>query len=326
MKKNSIHILIVTSVALCTGATLPLLFGHSTIDPEQQSVKSEVPYCVTSPSVPDKITFAGQEIDLTRYDHRERMDREQMSFTYMHSTTMLLIKRANRYFPIIEPILKANGIPDDFKYLMVIESNLNNIARSPAGAAGLWQFMPATGREFGLEVNENVDERYHIEKATVAACKYFKQAYAKYGDWMAVSAAYNAGQGRISSQLDQQLASHAMDLWLVEETSRYMFRLLAVKEIFKNPQRYGFLLKKEHLYPPIPYKEITVTTPIANLSDFAKQQGITYAQLRDANPWLREQSLKNRTGKTYVLQIPTQEGMYYDPKKTVAYNKHWVID
>ena len=143
---------------------------------------------------------------------------------------------------------------------------------------------------------------------------------------MAVSAAYNAGQGRISSQLDQQLASHAMDLWLVEETSRYMFRLLAVKEIFKNPQRYGFLLKKEHLYPPIPYKEITVTTPIAKLSDFAKQQGITYAQLRDANPWLREQTLKNRTGKTYVLQIPTQEGMYYDPKKTVAYNKHWVID
>ena len=129
MKKNSIHILIVTSVALCAGATLPFLFGHSTIDPEQQSVKSEVPYCVTSPSVPDKITFAGQEIDLTRYDHRERMDREQMSFTYMHSTTMLTIKRANRFFPIIEPILKENGVPDDFKYLAVIESNLNTLAR-----------------------------------------------------------------------------------------------------------------------------------------------------------------------------------------------------
>ena len=326
MKKNSKYIVLTAAIALCAGSSLPFLAGSSTLNPERDSVKSEVPYCVTSPSVPDKITFAGQAIDLLRYDHRERMDRELMSFTYMHSTTMLLIKRANRYFPIIEPILKANGIPDDFKYLMVIESNLNNIARSPAGAAGLWQFMPATGREFGLEVNENVDERYHIEKATVAACKYFKQAYAKYGDWMAVSAAYNAGQGRISSQLDQQLASHAMDLWLVEETSRYMFRLLAVKEIFKNPQRYGFLLKKEHLYPPISYKEITVTTPIANLSDFAKQQGITYAQLRDANPWLREQTLKNRTGKTYVLQIPTQEGMYYDPKKTVAYNKHWVID
>ena len=307
MKINYILTLI---LVFCIGASIPILTGSSQVN-EQHSAKSEVPYCVTPPTVPAQVTFDGETIDLRRYDRRERMDREMMAFTY---------------FPIIEPILKANGIPDDFKYLMVIESNLNNIARSPAGAAGLWQFMPATGREFGLEVNDNVDERYHIEKATVAACKYFKQAYAKYGDWMAVSAAYNAGQGRISSQLDQQLASHAMDLWLVEETSRYMFRLLAVKEIFNNPQRYGFLLKKEHLYPPIPYKEITVSTPIASLSDFAKQQGITYAQLRDANPWLREQSLKNRTGKTYVLNIPTQEGMYYDPKKTVAYNKHWVID
>ena len=326
MKKfTKINYILTFILVFCIGATLPILIGSSHVD-EQHSAKSEVPYCVPPPPVPEQVTFDGETTAPRRYDRRERMDREMMAFTYMHSTTMLLIKRANRYFPIVEPILKANGIPDDFKYLMVIESNLNNIARSPAGAAGLWQFMPATGREFGLEVNENVDERYHIEKATVAACKYFKQAYAKYGDWMAVSAAYNAGQGRISSQLDQQLASHAMDLWLVEETSRYMFRLLAVKEIFNNPQRYGFLLKKEHLYPPIPYKEITVSTPIASLSDFAKQQGITYAQLRDANPWLREQSLKNRTGKTYVLNIPTQEGMYYDPKKTVAYNKHWVID
>lgn len=325
MKHISINYIFTTALALGAGISIPVLVGSTCLS-EQYSVQSEVPYCVTPPTVPEQAIFDGDTIDLRRYDRRERMDREMMSFTYMHSTTMLMLKRANRYFPIIEPLLKANGIPDDFKYLMVIESSLNPIARSPAGAAGLWQFMPATAREFGLEVNDNVDERYHIEKATAAACRYFKQAYAKYGDWMAVSAAYNAGQGRISSQLDKQLADHAMDLWLVEETSRYMFRLLAVKEIFKNPQRYGFLLKKEHLYPPIPYKEITVTTPIANLSDFAKQQGITYAQLRDANPWLREQSLKNRTGKTYVLQIPTQEGMYYDPKKTVAYSKHWVID
>ena len=325
MKHISINYILTTALALGIGISIPVLIGSTCLS-EQHSVQSEVPYCVTPPTVPEQAVFDGDTIDLRRYDRRERMDRELMSFTYMHSSTMQMIKRANRYFPVIEPLLKANGIPDDFKYLMVIESNLNPIARSPAGAAGLWQFMPVTAREFGLEVNDNVDERYHIEKATAAACRYFKQAYAKYGDWMAVSAAYNAGQGRISSQLDQQLASHAMDLWLVEETSRYMFRLLAVKEIFKNPQRYGFLLKKEHLYPPIPYKEITVTTPIANLSDFAKQQGITYAQLRDANPWLREQTLKNRTGKTYVLQIPTQEGMYYDPKKTVAYNKHWVID
>ena len=279
-----------------------------------------------SPDVPSSVPFCGKLIDITRYDMREAYDRELSSFTYFHSTTMLLIKRANRYFPVIEPILKANGIPDDFKYLMVIESNLNSIARSPAGAAGLWQFMPTTGREFGLEVNENVDERYHIEKATVAACKYFKQAYAKYGDWIAVSAAYNAGQARISSQLEKQLASHAMDLWLVEETSRYMFRILAAKEIFNNPQRYGFLLKREHLYPPIPYKKVTVSTSINDLNDYAKSQGITYAQLRDANPWLRDTSLRNKTGKTYTLYIPTQEGMYYDPKKTEAYNKQWVID
>lgn len=324
-KQTTIHYILTLILVFCIGATIPLLISGSRVS-EKHSAKSEVPYCVSPPTVPAQVSFDGTTIDLRRYDRRERMDREMMAFTYMHSTTMLLIKRANRYFPVVEPILKANDIPDDFKYLMVIESNLNDVARSPAGAAGLWQFMSATGREFGLEVNSNVDERYNIEKATISACKYFKQAYAKYGDWMAVSAAYNAGQARISSQLDKQLASHAMDLWLVEETSRYMFRLLAVKEIFSNPQRYGFLLKREDLYPPIPYTTDTVNTSIDSLSGYAQQQGITYAQLRDANPWLREASLKNKSGKTYVLHIPTQEGMYYDPKKTVAYDKNWVID
>lgn len=324
-KKTCVHYILAFILTLCIGATIPLLTGSS-LTAEQHSAKSEVPYCVTPPNVPEQVSFDGQTIDLRRYDRRERMDREMMAFTYMHSTTLLLIKRANRYFPIIEPMLKANGIPDDFKYLMVIESSLNPIARSPSGAAGLWQFMPETAREFGLEVNDNVDERYHIQKSTAAACKYFKQAYAKYGDWMAVSAAYNAGQGRISSQLDKQLASHAMDLWLVEETSRYMFRLLAAKEIFSNPQRFGFLLKQEHLYPQIPYTEKSVTSNIDSLSEYASQQGVTYAQLRDANPWLREPSLKNKSGKKYVIQIPTQAGMNYDPKKTVAYNKSWVID
>ena len=314
MKEKRITLILSIALAVCAGATIPTLI--SSIPPvEPYSVKSEVPYCVTPPSVPEQATFDGETIDLRRYDRRERMDRE-----------MLMLKRANRYFPIVEPILKANGIPDDFKYLMVIESSLNPIARSPAGAAGLWQFMPATGREFGLEVNDNIDERYNVEKATVAACKYFKQAYEKYGDWMAVSAAYNAGQGRITAQLDKQLADHAMDLWLVEETSRYMFRLLAAKEIFNNPQRFGFLLKREHLYPPIPYKKVTITTAIENLDEYAKQNGITYAQLRDANPWLREHSLKNKTRRTYVLHIPTREGMNYNPKKTIPHNPKWVID
>lgn len=325
MKHTRINYILTILLAVCIGAVLPILTGSSQLN-RQHSVQSEVPYCVTPPDVPEQATFDGETIDLRRYDRHERMDRELMAFTFMHSSTLLMIKRANRYFPIIEPILKANGIPDDFKYLMVIESSLNTLARSPSGAVGLWQIMPATGREFGLEVNDNIDERYDIKKATLAACKYFKQAYAKYGDWMAVSAAYNAGQGRISSQLDQQLASHAMDLWLVEETSRYMFRLLAAKEVFSNPQRFGFLLKKEHLYPPIPYKEVTVNTNIENLGEYAKQNGITYAQLRDANPWLREPSLKNKSGKQYVIQIPTQKGMNYNPKETVPYNKQWVID
>ena len=214
MKKNSKYIVLTAAIALCAGSSLPFLAGSSTLNPERDSVKSEVPYCVTSPSVPDKITFAGQAIDLLRYDHRERMDRELMSFTYMHSTTMLMVKRANRYFPVIEPILKANGLPDDFKFLAVIESNLNPLAKSPAGAAGLWQFMPATGREFGLEVNSNIDERYHIEKETKAACKYLKDAYQKYGNWLCVAAAYNAGQGRISTQLQKQMVDQAVDLWL----------------------------------------------------------------------------------------------------------------
>jgi hypothetical protein len=329
MKKIKQHSLLSSLAALALafgcGFSLPLLGGSSLAD-GQHSPKSEVPSCVSSPTVPTEVTFDGVRIDLRRYDRRERMDRELTSFTYMHSTTMLLIKRANRYFPIVEPILKANGVPDDFKYLMVIESNLNQLARSPVGAAGLWQFMPVTGREFGLEVNNNIDERYHIEKATVAACNYFKKAYAKYGDWMVVTASYNAGQARISSQLEKQLASHAMDLWLTEETSRYMFRLLAVKEVLSNPQRYGFMLKREDLYPPIPYTEVSVTTPIDSLDVFAKQQGISYAQLRDANPWLREHSLKNKNHRQYVIHIPTQAGMYYDPAQTVAYNKNWVVD
>ena len=326
MKRKSGYMILTVTAALCIGTSLPFLLGSSVLNPERQSVKSEIPYCVTSPTVPAKIAFAGQEVDLLRYDHRERMDRELMSFTYMHSTTMLTIKRANRYFPIIEPILKANGIPDDFKYLAVIESALNPLAKSPAGAAGMWQFMPGTGREFGLEVNNNIDERYHVEKETKAACKYLNEAYAKYNNWLCVAAAYNAGQGRISTQLQKQMVSQAADLWLVEETSRYMFRLLAAKAVISNPQQYGFLMKHEHLYPAIPYTEVKVTTGIDNLAQFAKDKRITYAQLKDANPWLRDTSLMNKSGRTYVLKIPTQAGMHYDPKKTVPHNRAWVIN
>lgn len=325
MKNSYTHLVLTAAVALCIGGAFPFLIGNSELG-KQHSVKSEVPYCVTPPTVPAQVNFAGGNIDMTRYDHRERIDRELMAFTYMHSTTMLMIKRANRYFPTVEPILKANGIPDDFKYLMAIESSLNPLAMSQAGAGGLWQFMQVTGREFGLEVNSNIDERFHVEKSTNAACKYLKQAYAKYKDWLTVAAAYNAGQGRISTELQQQIATQATDLWLVEETARYMFRILAIKQVFQHPEQFGFLLKREHLYPPIPYTEETVTTDIPSLSQFAKEKGISYAQLRDANPWLRKPSLENKTGRTYVLHIPTQQGMHYNPKQTIPHDKGWVID
>jgi hypothetical protein len=194
------------------------------------------------------------------------------------------------------------------------------------GAAGLWQFMPATGKEFGLEINSNVDERYDIVKATRAACKYFQAAYAKYGDWLLVAAAYNGGTVRISNELQRQQVDKAVDLRLAEETSRYIFRIMAVKQVFSNPQSFGFLIKKEHLYPPFSYEEVEISEGIADLSVFAKQRNITYAQLKDANPWLRDYYLENKSQRTYILNIPIRKSMNYDSKVTVAYDKRWVID
>jgi hypothetical protein len=304
---------------------VPFLLSHTEVNPEQIG-DNEAIYNVHSIDMPQTVEFAGQRVDLTRYDCRERMDRELMAFTYMHSSTMLMIKRANRYFPVVEPILKANGVPDDFKYLMAIESSLNIEARSPVGAAGLWQFMPATGKEFGLEVNNNVDERYDMVKATRAACKYFQAAYAKYGDWLLAAAAYNCGTVRISNELQRQQVDRAVDLRLTEETSRYIFRLMAVKQVFSSPQNFGFLIKTEHLYPPFSYETVEISDSIANLSVFAKQRNITYAQLKDANPWLRDYYLENKNKRTYLLNIPLQESMNYDPKTTVAYDTRWVTD
>ena len=276
--------------------------------------------------VPSSVTFCGKNIDLTRYDRYERMDRELLAFTYMHSTSIQMIKKANRYFPIVEPILKANGIPDDFKYLMVIESNLNPTARSSAGAAGLWQFMQTTGREYGLEVNKNIDERYHVEKSTEAACKYLKDAYTKYQDWIAVAASYNAGQARISTQFEKQQVDDMLDLYLVEETARYVYRIIAAKIMFSNPSAFGFRLRTKDLYMPIPYKEVSVNTGILNLAEWAKKQGITYALLKNMNPWLRDNFLQNVSKRTYTLKIPTAEGMKHDPKKVKVHDKRWVVE
>ncbi|MBQ8694614.1 MAG: lytic transglycosylase domain-containing protein, partial [Bacteroidaceae bacterium] len=201
-----------------------------------------------SPRIPVQVTFAGENIELTLQDRRERMDREMLSFCYSHINTMLQIKRANRLFPIVEPILVKHGIPSDFKYLMIIECNGDVEARSGAGAAGPWQFLEKTGRLYGLEVNGEVDERYNIEKATVAACKYLKESYEEYGDWLTVAASYNTGRANVTKRINAQKEDKAINLVLLPETSRYIFRLLAVKTIFSNPQAYGFILKESDLY------------------------------------------------------------------------------
>lgn len=297
-----------------------------------QSVAEKVPLVLSmtkSIDVPSEVEFAGEKIDLTRYDMHERFDREINGFTYLHSTTMLLIKRANRYFPIIEPILKRNGIPDDFKYLCVIESNLDHKAVSSAGAAGLWQFMKRTAPSYGLEVSGEVDERYSVEKSTEAACKYFKEAYDKYGSWVSVALSYNAGQGRISGELQKQQAEEGLDLWLVEETSRYYYRMLAIKKVFEHPYKFGFVLKEDQLYKPVKFKEVKVTESITDLAEFAKKQGITYAQLKDFNLWLRDRKLtiSAKSPKTYTILVPEAESLYYkEGEKIKVHNKNWVTE
>ena len=258
-----------------------------------------------APAVPEYIEFAGKKIRFDRDDLYERMDREMIAFTYMHSTSILMLKRSERIFEQIVPILKAQGVPEDLKYLMVIESNLDPRALSRAGAAGLWQMMKATGQKYGLEVNTVVDERYNIRKETVAACKYLKEAYAKYGDWLTVAASYNAGQAGISRQLKLQRQKSAMDLLLVEETSRYMFSILAAKYFFEHPEHFGFNVPENERYRyRKPRKVVAVETPVESLIDFAEQNGISYAALKNANPWLRDTLLTNKSGKRYEIIIP----------------------
>jgi membrane-bound lytic murein transglycosylase D len=254
---------------------------------------------------PKEIDFAGEKTPLQIYDVRERMDRELLINENLHSSTILIIKRANKAFPIIEPILAKYGVPDDFKYLAVIESSLLN-AVSSAGARGVWQFMPETAREKGMEVSETVDERYHLEKSTEAACKYLLTAKEKFGSWTLAAASYNGGMAGVSKQIEFQEVNNYYDLLLNEETSRYVFRILALKEIMRNPVLYNFNVQKEELYTNLPTRKIEVDSTISNLSTFAKAQGINYKILKYHNPWLRDKKLDNPTKKKYEIEIPTE--------------------
>jgi hypothetical protein len=265
-------------------------------------------YNVYALPLPQYIDFCGEPVPLNNPDIRERLDRELLVNTYWQSNGLLLFKRANKYFPILEPLLKKYGLPDDFKYLAVAESGLENNS-SPAGAAGFWHFLKSTGREYGLEINSYVDERYNLELATKVAADYLKNSKEKFGSWTMAAAAYNAGNGGINKQIERQGETNYYDLLLNDETSRYVFRILALKEILSNPEKYGFNFREKDLYYPVPTYTVKVDTAVTDFSKFAKQYGINYKILKLHNPWLRDTFLKNASGKEYLIEIP-KKGYY----------------
>ncbi|MCU4165124.1 lytic transglycosylase domain-containing protein [Carboxylicivirga caseinilyticus] len=281
------------------------LFTFSSEPETSKQVEKELSdYAIYSLDIPSNMTFANESVPIERSDIMESFDRELLVNTYWQSQTVLFIKRANRYFPIIEPILKENGVPDDFKYLSLIESSFMPRAQSPAGAVGFWQFLKSTGVEYGLEINNEIDERYHIEKSTVAACKYLKKMHDHYGSWTLAAAAFNAGRTGINRQLDRQKVESYYDLLLNEETGRYVYRILAIKEILSKPDTYGFHVKSNDLYQPIETIEIEINDKISSFPDFALENNITYKELKDLNPWLRETSLSNPSKKAYSIKLP----------------------
>jgi hypothetical protein len=305
----------IKNVLACLGLlSLSALFIYAVQDaPSDDNLEKKIinDYNVYALNIPDDLEFSGEPMPLDNPDIHERMDRELLVNTYWQSNALLMFKRANKYFPIIEPILKKNGVPDDFKYLAVIESGLTN-AVSPAGARGVWQIMKATGRENGLEINSNVDERYNLEKATEVACKYLLEAKERFGTWTLAAASYNAGISGISRRLKEQNVTDYYDLLLGEETGRYMFRIVALKEILNHPDKYGFNFRYKDLYQHIPTYKVAVDTAVTDFVKFSEQFGINYKILKIHNPWLREPHLNNKSHKEYFIDIP-KEGYYTKP-------------
>ncbi|MCX6291596.1 MAG: lytic transglycosylase domain-containing protein [Bacteroidetes bacterium] len=253
-------------------------------------------------NLPKELFFADEKVPLNIFDVRERLDRELLVNVYWQSQTILLIKRANRWFPVIEPILKKNNVPDDFKYLCVAESGLNNVV-SPSNAVGFWQFIESTGKLNGLEMNDEVDERYSVERSTEAACDFFNKAYSQFGSWTLVAASYNMGTTGLEKQIEKQKAHNYYDLLLNDETFRYVFRILAIKEIMNHAVQYGFYFRYQDLYPPFEYNTVTVDSGIADLADFSIQNKINYKTLKMLNPWLRQNYLINKNRKSYSIKI-----------------------
>jgi len=283
-----------------TAANVP----YTLIDKDYFSAVTEL-NTVVSVAVPKTLSFCNEELPLEKQYVREAIEQELIVNTYWHSSSILLIKRANRWFPVIEPILKKNGIPDDFKYLAVAESGLKN-AVSPAGARGFWQIMKGTGKEYGLEINSAIDERYHLEKSTEVACDYILDAYEKYGSWTLAAASYNAGMNSITKNLKKQSASSYYGMNLGEETGRYVYRIVALKELLSRPEEFGFKLRDKDLYQPYNTYEITVDTTINSLGKFAALYGMNYKELKIYNPWLRQTSMPDKSRRKYHIKIPKE--------------------
>jgi membrane-bound lytic murein transglycosylase D len=296
MMKTGNRIGIIAVVLMLSGI---LIYGTSKEEADKAANKGTAQY------FPAAIDFAGEGAPLQIADVRERFDRELLVNANLHATTIIILKRANRAFPVIEPILARYGVPDDFKYLAVIESGLVN-ATSSAGAKGIWQFMPATAKEYGMEVNDYVDERYHLEKSTEAACKYLLEARKKFGSWTLAAAAYNGGVSGVNKQIEFQKVNNYYDLHLTEETARYVFRILALKEIMKNPGLYGFEVQPHEMYNLLPSRKVEVDSTVNDLASFALAQGINYKILKIHNPWLRDRKLVNTSKRKYVIDIPTE--------------------
>lgn len=292
---------------LCTNAVQEPKVTEATTENKMEEKKNNG-YNIYALPIPEKMDFAGEPVPLNDPDIRERLDRELLVNTYWQSNALLIFKRAHKYFPVIEPLLAKYGIPDDFKYLAVAESALENNS-SPAGASGFWHFMKGTGKEYGLEINEYVDERYNLELATKVAADYLKASKRKFGTWTMAAAAYNAGNGGMNNQIERQKVTDYYDLLLNAETSRYVFRILAFKEILSNPKKYGFNFEEKDLYKEIPTYKVKVDTAVTNFADFAKKFEINYKILKIHNPWLRDTYLKNSSGKTYYIEIP-EKGHY----------------
>lgn len=276
--------------------------------------------------IPSSITFCGEKVSFDRLDMFERLDRELTGIIYGHTTTLMCLKRANRYFPALAKILKEQNVPLDFLYLAVTESSMDHNAYSSAKAAGIWQLLAGTARDYGLQVDGEVDERYDPEKSTVAACKYLKSAYNRYKHWPTVAASYNAGMGHISGELSKQSQESSFDLYLNKETTRYVFRIIAYKLLFENPKRYGYRLYRNQLYQPVSYTTVDVTTSVSDWSSWAIAHNITYAQLREANPWIRATKLTNSSGKTYKVRVPVSKDLYRSKRSFTVYDKNWTVD